>query len=134
MKYRYVLIVFVGVVLIATRWFGKTRQAIYKQGMQLQITALLLQDPYHNQSKQIIKVNGFMVEAPPFPSYEAGQTLRVSGTVDQRVRGKLDRELTLINPEISVVQNEEAGGMFRILTGIGRLRRFLLEIYGKALP
>ncbi len=134
MKYRYLLIFFVLLCLVYFFRLKSDLRVFYKEGMKAKITAPVANEPHQTGSIQIIKVGQFSVVTYRWPSYEIGQVLTVSGTLEKQVRDFGSDQFVLSYPSISIIHDRELGLAFRILAGLVKFRQALSSHFRQFLP
>jgi competence protein ComEC len=141
MKYRYYFILIVIVCLIIGLRLKNNLRIGYANEIGVKQTVVVMDEPYHIGSKQIVRLDKLVLESGEFEEIEVGDVLRIEGkarrdisTNGERVRSRFDQRFRLVQPRVIKVQNEEVAIWFRILSVTARLRQRWQGVYRKVLP
>src|SRR3990167_10480956 len=141
MKYRYYFILIVIVCLIIGLRLKDNLRIFYADEMRVKQTVVVMDEPYHIGSKQIVRLNKLVLEIGEFEDIKAGDVLRIEGKARRDIsspNGKViswfNQRFRLVQPLIVRVQNEEVTIWFRILSVTAGLRQQWQGVYRQVLP
>ncbi|OGY17424.1 MAG: hypothetical protein A2784_03360 [Candidatus Chisholmbacteria bacterium RIFCSPHIGHO2_01_FULL_48_12] len=141
MKYRYYFILIVIVCLIISWRLKNNLRIFYVDEIGVKQTVVVMDEPYHIGSKQIVRLDKLVLEIDEFEDVKVGDVLRVEGrarrdisTSRGEVRSWFNRRFRLVQPLIVRVQNEEVAIWFRLLSVTAGLRQQWQGVYRQVLP
>jgi len=106
---RFLLVIFAFLPVYLLRLDAVTKSMrLLPDDSKLQITGRISQQPYLNESQQIISVGGFLIKTGRFPGYGYGQEIEAAGKLEKKMLGLYRDQYILNYPSIKIVNKEES--------------------------
>ncbi len=129
-------------ILIVLLWNIRYHRAVavysrLQEGQRVSLRARVTSQPYHKDTKQIIRIGTVTVIAPQFPTYVYGDRLEVSGKVIHQLTKFGDVNFILIDPSIRVLTQKQemvSALQYQVVSMLLQFRSKLMQNIGRLLP
>lgn len=130
------------ILVISLLWIFRLRQEYlklskYKTAREIKISGRISNQPYQNNSKQIIEVGKFTLIGDEYPIYLYGDNIRAFGSLSYDVTDFKKPRLLLINPVINknqIVGRRNASVGYKLMRLMLGLRRNIMQKISRLLP